>query len=102
MTTTNEAFKALMPDSVGFRTRSEIQGHYPWTYSDARRRLCDRPACEYEDLYTAEQMRQMFDAATERAAKLCDAQASMCEASPVAESACEECAAAIRAGGEQT
>lgn len=73
MTTINEAFKALMPDAVGFRTRYRSEpkmiGHYPWTYSDARRRLYDRPACDYEDLYTADQMRQMFDAATERAAK---------------------------------
>jgi hypothetical protein len=38
-----------------------------------------------------------WNAATERAAKLCDGQASLCAASPVAESACEECAAAIRA-----
>lgn len=71
--TTTEAFEALMPDSVGFRTRHrsepEMIGHYPWTYSDARRRLYDRPAFEYEDLYTAAQMRAMFDAATERAAK---------------------------------
>ena len=31
-------------------------GHYPWTYADQQRRRVDRPSCEYEDLFTAEQM----------------------------------------------
>jgi len=78
MTPATEAFDALMPEPIGFRTRyrgePEMIGHYPWTYADAarRRRKYDRPACEYEDLYTADQMREAIRAATERAAKLCD------------------------------
>jgi hypothetical protein len=76
MTTLQTEFEALMPEPTGFRSRyrsePEMIGHYPWTYADAgrRRRRYDRPECEYQDLYTADQMRAMFDAATERAAKL--------------------------------
>lgn len=75
MATLHTDLEALMPEPVGFRTRyrgePEMIGHYPWTYADAarRRRKYDRPACEYEDLYTAEQMREAIRAATERAAK---------------------------------
>jgi hypothetical protein len=76
MTPINEAFETLLPEPAGFRTRyrsePEMIGHYPWTYADVERRRpkYDRPECEYENLYTADQMRQMFNAATERAAKL--------------------------------
>lgn len=76
MTPTNEAFETLMPEPAGFRTRyrsePDMIGHYPWTYAEIERRRpkYDRPECEYENLYTAAQMRQMFDAATERAAKV--------------------------------
>lgn len=76
MTPIKEAFEALLPEPAGFRTRyrsePEMIGHYPWTYADVERRRpkYDRPQCEYENLYTADQMRQMFEAATELAAKL--------------------------------
>jgi hypothetical protein len=57
-----------------------------------------------DGLYTADQMRQMFDAATERAAILCEVEAG--RASFVnnhgASLAADACAAAIRAGGEKT
>lgn len=58
-----------MPEPVGFRSRyrsePEMIGHYPWTYADSerRRRKYDRPECDYEDLYTAEQMREYATAA---------------------------------------
>lgn len=51
-----------LPEPAGFRTRyrsePEMIGHYPWTYAGAerRRRKYDRPECEYEDLFTADQM----------------------------------------------
>lgn len=67
--TTTEAFEALMPEPVGFRSRyrsePEMIGHYPWTWAGAerRRRKYDRPECEYDDLYTAEQMREAMQAA---------------------------------------
>lgn len=76
MTTSREDFEALMPEPVGYRTRyrsePDMIGHYPWSYADAtrRRRKYDRPEHEYEDLYTADQMRAMYEAATERAAKV--------------------------------
>lgn len=43
-------------------------GHYPWTYADHRRRKYDRPECEYEDLFTAEQVRAAVAAELERIA----------------------------------
>lgn len=103
--------EALMPEPVGFRTRyrsePEMIGHYPWTYADAqrRRRKYDRPENEYEDLYTAEQMRAMFDAATERAtertAKLCEQRADAYRSTNApgwhgVVHECTQCAAAIR------
>ena len=73
MTTLHPDLEALMPEPAGFRTRHRNEpgmiGHYPWTYSDPRRRLYDRPSFEYEDLFTATQMREAILAATERAAK---------------------------------
>jgi hypothetical protein len=49
-----------LPEPVGFRARYRSEpgmiGHYPWTYADQRRRLFERPSCEYEDLYTSDQM----------------------------------------------
>lgn len=84
MNTINEAFKALMPEPV----------HIVHTKDET---------CEIT-LYTADQMRAMFDAATERAAILCEVEAA--RASFVnnhgASLAAENCAAAIRAGGEKT
>lgn len=56
-----------------------------------------------QNIYTAEQMRAMFDAATERAAKQCDEQAEFHQDmhNTQAEQAADACAAAIRAkGGE--
>jgi len=57
----------LLPEPAGFRTRYRSEpgmiGHYPWTYADAGRRRGNRPECEYEDLFTAEQMRTAVDAA---------------------------------------
>lgn len=81
----NEAFKALMPEPVGaFRDKGSFTMK--------------------EDFYTADQMRQMFDAATERAAKLAEDQAEFHQEmhNSQAEQAADACAAAIRAGGEQT
>ena len=56
-----------LPEPAGFRTRyrSELGmiGRYPWTYADAGRRKGNRPECEYEDLFTAEQMRTAVEAA---------------------------------------
>lgn len=63
-----------MPEPAGFRTRHRsapgMLGHYPWDYSDPRRRLYDRPNSEYEDLFTADQVREAMQTATERTAKL--------------------------------
>lgn len=64
-----------MPEPVGFRSRyrsePEMIGHYPWTWASAerRRRKFDRPECEYEDLFNADQVREAIQAATEWAAK---------------------------------
>ena len=56
-----------LPEPAGFRTRYRSEpgmiGHYPWTYADAGRRKGNRPECEYEDLFTAEQMRTAVEAA---------------------------------------
>jgi hypothetical protein len=93
MTTINEAFAALMP-KVGFCRVGDVLGSCA-------------PMCgqtEKAFLYTVDQMRQMFDAATERAAILCEVEAG--RASFVnnhgASLAADACAAAIRAGGEKT
>jgi hypothetical protein len=65
-----------MPEPVGFRTRYRSEpgmiGHYPWTYADHRRRKHDRPECEYEDLFTAEQMRAAVAMARAHNADLAD------------------------------
>jgi hypothetical protein len=59
-----------LSDPAGFRTRYRSEpgmiGHYPWTYADWRRRKHDRPECEYEDLFTTEQVRAMVAAERER------------------------------------
>lgn len=68
------------PAPAGFRTRYRsdpgMVGHYPWTYADAGRRKGNRPECEYEDLFTADQMRayaaQEVAAERQRCAKLCE------------------------------
>ena len=105
----NEAFEALMPEPCGFRTRyrsePEMIGHYPWTYADAERRGAkyDRPECEYENLYTADQMRAAIQAATERAAKAVEGVRTYAAITHVVEAETRRrCAAAIRAGGEKT
>ena len=65
-----------LPEPAGFRTRYRSEpgmvGHYPWTYAGHRRRGHDRPECEYEDLYTADQVRAAVAAAIERCAKHID------------------------------
>lgn len=52
---------------VGFRTRYRSEpgmiGHYPWTYADHRRRKYDRPECEYENLFTDGQVRDLIASA---------------------------------------
>jgi len=111
MSTLPADLEALMPEPAGYRTRyrsePEMIGHYPWTYADAerRRRKYDRPECEYEDLFTADQMREAILGATERAAKLCDdiADGAAFVGDTRAEKSSEGCAAAIRArtGGGQ-
>ena len=64
-----------LPEPAGFRTRYRSEpgmiGHYPWTYADQRRRKYDRPECEYEDLFTAEQLRAAAAAERERLALAC-------------------------------
>ena len=61
-----------LPEPAGFRTRYRSEpgmiGHYPWTYADQRRRKHDRPECEYQDLFTAEQLRAAVAAERERCA----------------------------------
>lgn len=56
-----------LPAPAGFRTRYRSEpgmiGHYPWSYADHSRRRVDRPEHEYEDLYTAEQVRACAEAA---------------------------------------
>jgi hypothetical protein len=65
-----------LPEPAGFRTRYRSEpgmiGHYPWTYADAGRRKGNRPECEYEDLFTAEQVRTLLAAERERCAQLCE------------------------------
>jgi beta-phosphoglucomutase-like phosphatase (HAD superfamily) len=99
-----EAFDALMPEPAGYRTRfrsePEMIGHYPWTYAEAacRRRKFDRPECEYEDLYTADQLREAIRAATERAAKAVEGVKPYAAITHVVEAEMRRrCAAAIRA-----
>lgn len=86
MTPTNEAFEALMPEPVAtVDADGSLVGYIPPHYK----------------LYTADQMRQMFDAATERAAKLCDEQADSAAfvRNFAAEFGAEQCATAIRGAG---
>lgn len=56
------ALPPLPDDHAGFRTRYRSEpgmiGHYPWTYADQGRRRNERPETEYENLYTADQMRE--------------------------------------------
>ena len=58
------------PEPAGFRTRYRSEpgmiGHYPWTYADQGRRRIERPSCEYEDLFTADQVRAVVAAERER------------------------------------
>ena len=63
-----------LPEPAGFRTRYRSEpgmiGHYPWTYADAGRRKGNRPECEYEDLFTADQMRAVSAAGRKRCAAI--------------------------------
>lgn len=99
MTTTNEAFQALMP-KVPFCRVGDVVGP------------CASMVWGNEDsfLYTADQMRAMFDAATERAAKMVEdtdtvevrgPNSMYCQLGDAAATRAA-CAAAIRAGGEKT
>jgi hypothetical protein len=58
---------------AGFRTRYRSEpgmiGHYPWTYADAGRRKGNRTECEYEDPFTADQVRAAI--AAERDCRTC-------------------------------
>lgn len=96
MTTTNEAFEALMPEPVG-RIYGYVSGR-------ARVEWFRRPGENRDPLYTVDQMRAMFDAATERAAAICNNEAEDHAAlkNMQASIGCDGCAAAIRAGGEKT
>lgn len=104
MTTLHPDLEALMPEYVGFRTRYRSEpgmiGYYPWTYADVGRRRpqYDRPAFEYENLYTASQMREAILAATERAAKLCEDEVveELTDGDLAYNMATRHCAAAIR------
>jgi hypothetical protein len=62
-----------LPEPAGFRTRYRSEpgmiGHYPWTYADAGRKKGGRPECEYEDLFTADQLRAAVAAERERCAR---------------------------------
>lgn len=64
----------VLPEPVGFRSRYRSEpgmiGHYPWTYADHRRRKYDRPECEYEDLFTAEQVLAAVAAERERCTRV--------------------------------
>jgi hypothetical protein len=68
---------APLPAPAGFRTRYRSEpgmiGRYPWTYADQDRRRADRPQCEYENLYTADQVMAMLAAERERCAQWVDA-----------------------------
>jgi hypothetical protein len=54
-------------EPAGFRSRYRSEpgmiGHYPWTYADQRRRKYDRQECEYENLFTEDQVRDLIAAA---------------------------------------
>jgi len=53
--------EVVLPEPAGYRTRYTSEpgmiGHYPWTYADQSRRRTDRPGYDYEDLFTAAQVR---------------------------------------------
>jgi len=86
MSTIRDEFEALLPEPA-FRG---LAPHPAWPFPK-------------RDYYTADQMRAMFDAATERAAKLCEKEAETHALiwQGGASIACDDCAAAIRAkGGE--
>lgn len=95
--TTTEAFAALMPEPA---VRA--------VYATAKNTPAVKIGAEMSgymkspDLYTAEQMRAMFDAATERAAILCEVEAGRASfvGNHGASLAAEQCAAAIRARDE--
>ncbi len=99
-----------LPTPAGFRTRYRSEpgmiGHYPWTYADHGRRRVDRPSCEYEDLFTADQVRALLAAERERHAKLCEDIGDAYQAKEAykwaelktdAQTGAHDCAAAIRA-----
>lgn len=80
--TTTEAFETLMPEPA-FKG---LASHTAWPF----------PRMDY---YTAAQMRAMFDAATGRAAKLCENEAveELTDGDLAYNMATRHCAAAIRA-----
>lgn len=94
--TTTEAFEALMPEPVGY---VPFPGEfYPPDELDAE--VKNDPFTTR--VYSHAQMRAMFDAATERAAKLCEdlEDGHDLVKNERAAVACEQCAAAIRARDE--
>jgi len=117
--TTTEAFEALMPEPVACAYFTERSGGVAFTSLfdrtfkalKAAERVRLGIATSSIDLYTAEQMRAMFDAATERAAKqereecakLCDQQADDHTDFKNTQAAigCDGCAAAIRGRHER-
>lgn len=80
-----------LPEPAGFRTRYRSEpgmiGHYPWTYADQGRRRIERPSCEYEDLFTADQVRAAV--AAERERMIADGWRQTRYAAPVTD--CEAC-----------
>lgn len=64
--TSIEQTKVALPEPAGFRTRYRSEpgmiGYYPWTYADHQRRKYDRPECEYENLFTECQVRELIAA----------------------------------------
>ncbi|GER21308.1 hypothetical protein [Variovorax boronicumulans] len=91
--TTTEAFETLMPEPFGY---VPFPGEfYPPDQLDAE--VKDDPFTTR--VYTAAQMRAMFDAATERAAKLCESEAveELTDGDLAYNMATRHCAAAIRA-----
>ena len=89
-----------LPEPVGFRSRYRSEpgmvGHYPWTYADHRRRKYDRPECEYEDLFTADQLRAAVEA--DRAARVPMTPEQVCAELARLELECKVSATSLLAG----
>lgn len=92
MTPIKEAFEALLPQPD---IRVDAFGNVS---------ASDRRPFIRGNFYTRDQMRQMFDAATDRAAKLCEEQAGSAAfvRNYSATFGAEQCAAAIRGDGGGT